>query len=104
MGGQGRYRDLWPRYYSRADAIVFVLDGNDVDRIGVVRDEFRRMVENTGPLRQHSEVFRTPALPLEFHPFLAKLCINKCGGWTRPPPPPRPRALSHGPVREMERT
>ena len=48
MGGQGRYRDLWQRYYGRADAVIMVVDGNDTSRLGCLRDEFRRVVSHKG--------------------------------------------------------
>jgi GTPase SAR1 family protein len=48
MGGQGRYRDLWHRFYTRSDAVVLVVDGNDVKRLGTLRDEFHRVVHHPG--------------------------------------------------------
>jgi hypothetical protein len=71
--GFGRYRDLWERFVGRGacppavvlwcsalyahqlhlvslavDALVFVIDGNDTDRLGTVRDEFRRVLRHPG--------------------------------------------------------
>jgi ADP-ribosylation factor-like protein 6 len=43
MSGQGRYRDIWPHYYSETDAIVFVLDASDKTRLCVVKDELNHL-------------------------------------------------------------
>lgn len=48
LGGQGRYRDLWPRYYSRSSAVVMVVDAQDAARLGTLRDEFHRIVNHKG--------------------------------------------------------
>ncbi|OHT02731.1 ADP-ribosylation factor-like protein 6 [Tritrichomonas foetus] len=40
-GGLGRYRDQWPFYITQADAIAFVIDRTDKQRMGVVRDEIK---------------------------------------------------------------
>ncbi|XP_072450711.1 ADP-ribosylation factor-like protein 6 [Chiloscyllium punctatum] len=39
MSGQGRYRNLWEKYYEGADAIIFVIDSADKLRIIVARQE-----------------------------------------------------------------
>lgn len=44
MGGAGRYRELWERYFRATDGLVFVVDVTDVERIGVVREEFQKVV------------------------------------------------------------
>lgn len=43
MSGQGRYRPLWMYYCSLVQAIVFVVDVTDVDRVALARDELRRL-------------------------------------------------------------
>eukprot|EP00842_Homolaphlyctis_polyrhiza_P003546 jgi/Hompol1/4192/HPOL_006975-RA len=44
MSGQGKFRDLWATYFECSDAIVFVVDASDRDRIFVVREEVERML------------------------------------------------------------
>ncbi|XP_020372579.2 ADP-ribosylation factor-like protein 6 [Rhincodon typus] len=39
MSGQGRYRNLWEKYYEGADAIIFVIDCADKLRIVVAKQE-----------------------------------------------------------------
>lgn len=39
MSGQGRYRPLWMYYCSLVQAIIFVVDISDVERIAVARNE-----------------------------------------------------------------
>lgn len=44
IGGQDRLRPLWRRYYDNADAIIFVVDSADKDRVRVARDELHKML------------------------------------------------------------
>ncbi|KAI9205340.1 ADP-ribosylation factor family-domain-containing protein [Polychytrium aggregatum] len=47
MSGQGKYRDLWEHFYTNElDAIIFVIDASDHQRICVVRDEFEGMLKH----------------------------------------------------------
>ena len=39
IGGQDKIRVLWKHYYDNTDAIVYVVDSNDADRIEEARDE-----------------------------------------------------------------
>eukprot|EP00639_Heterosigma_akashiwo_P022252 CAMPEP_0206409776 /NCGR_PEP_ID=MMETSP0294-20121207/32126_1 /ASSEMBLY_ACC=CAM_ASM_000327 /TAXON_ID=39354 /ORGANISM="Heterosigma akashiwo, Strain CCMP2393" /LENGTH=74 /DNA_ID=CAMNT_0053869851 /DNA_START=119 /DNA_END=339 /DNA_ORIENTATION=+ len=39
MSGQGRYRALWKYYCPHVQAIIFVVDLVDIDRIAVAKDE-----------------------------------------------------------------
>lgn len=48
MGGAGVFRPLWSRYYVRASAIIWFIDGNDKSRIGSLRDEFTRLLTHPG--------------------------------------------------------
>ena len=44
IGGQDRIRPLWRHYYTGADAVIFVVDANDRDRIEVARDELHKLM------------------------------------------------------------
>merc|ERR1711953_389918 len=44
IGGQDRIRKLWPYYYQNTQAIIFVIDSNDRDRIEDARDELSKIV------------------------------------------------------------
>lgn len=46
MSGNGRGRELWPFYYGSVDAIFFVIDSTDLERLAVVKHEFFRMTEH----------------------------------------------------------
>ena len=82
MGGQGRYRALWPSYYRHCDAIVFVVDRLDTARVGVVREEFRNMIE-------HKDV-RSKS-----HPILVLLNKSDC------PPAAGEKALSQAQLQKL---
>jgi len=42
MGGQDKIRALWSHYYEGGDAIIFVVDSADDERIGEVRRKRKR--------------------------------------------------------------
>ena len=42
VGGQEKIRPLWRHYYKNTEGIIFVVDSNDVDRIGAAKDELAR--------------------------------------------------------------
>ena len=44
VGGQEKIRPLWRHYYKNTEGIIFVVDSNDVDRIGAAKDELARML------------------------------------------------------------
>ena len=44
VGGKDKIRPLWRHYYQNTQALVFVLDSNDRDRVGEARDELHRML------------------------------------------------------------
>ena len=46
MSGSSKYRDLWSKYFSEADGIVFVVDGSDELRLAVAKDEFEMVIDN----------------------------------------------------------
>ena len=41
-------RSLWRHYYANTEALIFVVDSNDRERIGEARDEFHRAIEDEG--------------------------------------------------------
>ena len=47
VGGRGQIRPLWRHYYQNTDALIFVVDSNDRERIGEARDELQRFLRET---------------------------------------------------------
>lgn len=45
VGGQDKIRRLWSHYYENSDAIVYVVDSNDRDRLSEARDELHKMLD-----------------------------------------------------------
>jgi ADP-ribosylation factor-like protein 6 len=48
MSGQGKYRSLWEKYYSDAEAVIFVIDASDEMRFGVAKNELEMLLEHEG--------------------------------------------------------
>lgn len=48
MSGQGRYRNLWEKYYEDVQAIMFVIDSADRLRMCVVQEELTELLEHKG--------------------------------------------------------
>ncbi|EFC43014.1 ARF/SAR family small GTPase [Naegleria gruberi] len=46
VGGQDKIRPLWRHYYANTNAVIFVVDSNDRDRIGEARDELQKMLSD----------------------------------------------------------
>jgi len=44
VGGQDKIRPLWRYYYEGTQALIFVVDCNDTQRIEDAREEFQRMM------------------------------------------------------------
>eukprot|EP01062_Namystynia_karyoxenos_P021387 TRINITY_DN1813_c0_g1_i1.p1 TRINITY_DN1813_c0_g1~~TRINITY_DN1813_c0_g1_i1.p1 ORF type:complete len:209 (+),score=74.82 TRINITY_DN1813_c0_g1_i1:81-629(+) len=44
IGGQDKLRRLWRYYYQNANAVVFVVDSADRDRIAQARDELQKLL------------------------------------------------------------
>ncbi|KAG8338947.1 putative ADP ribosylation factor family Signal recognition particle [Trypanosoma vivax] len=44
VGGQKVLRNLWKHYYENANAIIFVIDSNDRDRVGEARKELEKLL------------------------------------------------------------
>ncbi|KAF6215941.1 hypothetical protein GE061_000278 [Apolygus lucorum] len=45
LGGQTSIRPYWRCYYSNTDAIIYVVDSADKDRIGISKDELYYMLK-----------------------------------------------------------
>ena len=45
LGGQTSIRPYWRCYYSNTDAIIYVVDSMDRDRIGISKQELVSMLE-----------------------------------------------------------
>lgn len=39
----GKVRSLWSHYYDNLDAIIFVIDSTDKERLWQIKDEFRKL-------------------------------------------------------------
>lgn len=44
VGGQNRIRPLWRHYYKNANAVIFVIDSNDYERFGEVKEELDKIL------------------------------------------------------------
>lgn len=56
LGGQTSIRPYWRCYYSNTDAIIYVVDSADRDRIGISKDELLYMLRVSGH-KNHQCVF-----------------------------------------------
>jgi ADP-ribosylation factor 1/2 len=54
IGGQDRIRKLWRHYYNNNDAIIFVIDSNDEERIDEAREEIAGLMKE--PQLEHSSL------------------------------------------------
>eukprot|EP00667_Euglena_gracilis_P023306 EG_transcript_26290 len=43
IGGQDRLRPLWQHYYEGSEGVIFVVDSNDRERIGLARKEVQKL-------------------------------------------------------------
>lgn len=46
VGGQDKIRPLWRHYYENSDAVIYVVDSNDTDRLSEARDELHKMMND----------------------------------------------------------
>jgi ADP-ribosylation factor protein 1 len=46
VGGQHAIRRLWRHYYNGTNAVIFVVDSNDTQRVGEARDELKNMMND----------------------------------------------------------
>merc|ERR1711892_525732 len=51
VGGQDKIRPLWRHYFQNTQAVIFVVDSNDRERVSEARDELARML-NEDELRE----------------------------------------------------
>lgn len=47
LGGQARFRSMWPRYCSGVNAIVFVVDAADLDGVDAARQELHELLSKS---------------------------------------------------------
>jgi len=45
VGGQDRIRKLWKHYYNRSDALIYVVDSNDVERVEEAALELHKLMK-----------------------------------------------------------
>jgi len=45
VGGQDRIRKLWKHYYARSDALIYVVDSNDVERVEEATLELHKLMK-----------------------------------------------------------
>ena len=75
LGGQTSIRPYWRCYYQNTNAIIYVVDSCDVDRMGISRQELVAMLEE--------EELKDAALMV----FANKQDLPKYAPATSPPPP-----------------
>lgn len=46
MGGQDKIRKLWRHYFSNIDAVIYVVDSIDRDRIDVCKEELQKLTKD----------------------------------------------------------
>lgn len=46
IGGQDRFRALWPHYFGQTDGIAFVVDSSDRDRFDIARTELHALMSH----------------------------------------------------------
>lgn len=46
LGGQERVRTIWPTYYTRTDAVIFVIDSTDLKGEVIAKTELFKVVIN----------------------------------------------------------
>ncbi|XP_072966288.1 uncharacterized protein [Typha angustifolia] len=57
VGGQEKLRPLWRHYFSNTDALIYVVDSLDRERIGKAKQEFEAIIKNPFMLRSIILVF-----------------------------------------------
>ncbi len=46
LGGQDKIRSLWKHYFTKTDALIFVVDSNDQKRLDIAKKELYFVMEN----------------------------------------------------------
>lgn len=54
VGGQEKLRPLWRHYFNNTDALIYVVDCCDRDRVEKAASEFKQIIDD--PLMQHSVI------------------------------------------------
>ena len=54
IGGQTRLRDLWHHYFAGTDAVIYVLDSSDEERIELAKESLENVINH--PDMQHCPV------------------------------------------------
>ena len=44
VGGQDKIRQLWKHYYQNTQALIYVVDSSDKERVETARDELQKML------------------------------------------------------------
>ncbi len=44
MGGQDKIRQLWKHYYQNTQALIYVVDSSDKERVEIARQELQKML------------------------------------------------------------
>ncbi len=81
IGGQDKIRKLWHNYYANSDAVVFVVDSNDEQRLSGVNEELQKLMKH--PYLEHAPflIFANKQdLPnaLEASSLTKKLNLHRC--------------------------
>merc|ERR1711881_784347 len=83
VGGQAKIRKLWRHYYAGVEAIVFVVDSSDRDRIDDAREELEHLMD-ADELRDACVLVLANKQDLPYAMPAAeiteKLGLNKCRG------------------------
>jgi len=45
--GQGRSRDGWSQFFSEVEAVVYVIDSRDLDRLSIVKENMEIILTNS---------------------------------------------------------
>jgi len=83
IGGQEKIRPLWRHYYDGSDAVIFVVDANDRDRMETVALELHKLLEAPELSEAHLLVFANKQdLPqsLSAAEVMDKLQVSKLRG------------------------
>ena len=48
--GQGRNRDSWSMFFSEVEALIYVIDSTDIDRMSIVKENLEIILNNSSTL------------------------------------------------------
>jgi ADP-ribosylation factor protein 1 len=57
VGGQERIRVLWKHYYEGTEGLIFVVDSNDQERVGLAREELQHLLKQDELRNAHLLVY-----------------------------------------------